>query len=158
MVESEDFPPFGEPRPGVELPAVGGVEADRDASAQSQRILYSDAKDAGEARRLLAAIFAAKPGFESDVLLEHKPSLHALTVLKQVGKLMSQIEPDPGTMTAARVLYALPIAWALVYHRARITSHPGAVLAKAMRDAERVSAFTPNAALFGVAAVVAGEG
>ena len=158
MGDAEDLPPFGEPRPGVELPPVGGTDAERDPSGQSQRVTYSDAKDAGEARRLLAAIFAAKPGFESDVLLENKPSLHALTVLKQVGKLMSQVEPDPGAMTAARVLYALPIAWALVYHRTRITSHPGPVLAKAMRDAERVSAFTPNAALFGVAAVVAGDG
>jgi hypothetical protein len=158
MDETEDFPPFGAPRSGIELSAGNGSEEDRDPSGQSQRMQYSDAKDAGEARRLLAAIFAAKPGFESDVLLESKPSLHALTVLKQVGKLMSQIEPEPGTMTAARVLYALPIAWALVYHRTRITSHPGAVLAKAMRDAERVSAFTPNAALFGVAAVVAGDG
>lgn len=142
----------------MDFPEISSASADPDGSSQSSRVLYADAKDPGEARRLLAAVLAARPGFESDVLLENKPSLHALTVLKQVGKLLSQIEPDHGTMTASRVLYALPIAWALVYHRTRITSHPGATLAKAMRDAERVSAFTPNAALFGVAAVVAGEG
>ena len=106
---------------------------------------------------LVTALLAARPGFESDVMLENKPSMHALTVVKQVGKLLSQIEPDDGAMTASRVLYALPIAWALVYHRTRITSHSPATLAKAMRDAERVSAFTPNAALFGVAAAVAEE-
>lgn len=130
---------------------------DSEPSDRSDRIVHRDAKDPGEARRLLAALLAARPGFESDVLLEHKPSMHALTVVKQVGKLLSQIEPDEGAMTASRVLYALPIAWALVYHRTRITTHPGPTLAKAMRDAERVSAFTPNAALFGVAAAVAEE-
>jgi len=158
---SPDGPVEDAPRRGLSDLSLDDTSHPNDGSpplvASAGRQMPLDAAYPDEARRLLAAVFAAKAGFESDVLLERKPSLHALTVLKQVGKLLSQIEPDQGAMTSARVLYALPIAWALVYHRARITSHPGPVLAKALRDAERVSAFTPNAALFGVAAVVAGE-